>query len=63
MVSGCVGFLGVFALTFGPSLVARGPFVRKVSRIFQVVNGPGGGAVWLAVRLPRLPGRPRDRTQ
>jgi hypothetical protein len=63
MVSGCVGFVGVFALTFGLrwSLTAR--FVRKVSRFFQVVSLPSGGAVWHAARLPRLPGRPRDKTQ
>ena len=63
MVSGCVGFIGVFALTFGlpRSLTAR--FVRKVSRIFQVVSSPFGDAAWHAVRLPRLPGRPHDRTQ
>ena len=38
MVSGCVGFVRVFALTFGlcPPHTAR--FVRKVSRIFQVVG-------------------------
>jgi hypothetical protein len=36
MVSGCVGFLGVFALTFGPCPVWTARFVRKVSRIFQV---------------------------
>jgi hypothetical protein len=35
MVSGCVGFLRTFALTFGPSLPETVPFVRKVSRIFQ----------------------------
>ena len=38
MVSGCVGFVGVFALTFGLpwSLTAR--FVRKVSSFFQVLE-------------------------
>lgn len=35
MVSGCVGFVGVFALTFGPSPVGMARIVRKVSRIFQ----------------------------
>ncbi len=36
MVSGCIGSVQIFALTFGrcPSLTAG--FVRKVSRIFQV---------------------------
>jgi hypothetical protein len=38
MVSRYVGFIGIFALTFGSywSLTAR--FVRKVSRILQVVR-------------------------
>jgi hypothetical protein len=40
MVSGCVGFVGVFALTFGSFLVRTIPFVRKVSRIFQVGTFP-----------------------
>ena len=35
MVSGCIGFLRDFALTFRPSLVETAAFVRKVSRIFQ----------------------------
>jgi hypothetical protein len=38
MVSGCVGFVGYFALTFGPSLGGTVRFVRKVSRIFQVAR-------------------------
>jgi hypothetical protein len=38
MVSGCVGFIGVFAPTFGLSPVGMAAFVRKVSRIFQVVT-------------------------
>jgi hypothetical protein len=38
MVSGCVGFLRDFALTFGPSPTRTVRFVRKVSRIFQVVD-------------------------
>ena len=40
MVSGCVGFVGVFARTFGPSRSGTGRFVRKVSSFFQVVAGP-----------------------
>lgn len=36
MVSGCVGFLGVFALTFRPWRSLWAGFVCKVSRIFQV---------------------------
>jgi hypothetical protein len=63
MVSGCVGFIGVFARTFGPSGSLTARFVRRVSRIFQVVSLPFDGAAWLAVRLPRLPGGPRGRTQ
>ena len=42
MVSGCVGFVGVFALTVGPSRSLKARFVRKVSRIFQVVSLPCG---------------------
>jgi hypothetical protein len=38
MVSGCVGFLRDFALAFGSSPVGTASFVRKVSRIFQVVG-------------------------
>ena len=34
--SGCVGFLGVFALTFGLCRSSPARFVRKVSRILQV---------------------------
>jgi hypothetical protein len=63
MVSGCVGFRRDFALTFGSSWLLTTSFVRKVSSFFQVVSLPSGGAVWLAVRLSRLPGRPRDRTR
>ena len=44
MVSGCIGFVGVFALTFGPSLVGMVAFVRKVSRIFQVHPASTGAA-------------------
>jgi hypothetical protein len=44
MVSGCVGFLRKFALTLGPSLPETVPFVRKVSRIFQVPPAPTGPA-------------------
>ena len=44
MVSGCVGFVGVFALTFGPSLVGMVAFVRKVSTIFQVRPASTGAA-------------------
>ena len=38
MVSGCVGFARVFAVTFGrcPPCTAR--FVRKVSSFFQVLE-------------------------
>ena len=64
MVSGCVGFDGVFALTFGSSLLGTARFVRKVSRIFQVVNWPGGDAVSrVAARLPTQPERRRGRTR
>jgi hypothetical protein len=63
MVYGCVGFVEVFALTLRPWRSFRAGFVRKVSSFFQVVSFPSGGAVWLAVRLLRLPSRPRDRTQ
>ena len=44
MVSGCVGFLGVFAVTLGPCQSSMAAFVRKVSRIFQVVSSPCCGA-------------------
>ncbi len=37
MVSGCVGILRDFALTFGPSPVGTAAFVRNVSSVFQVV--------------------------
>jgi hypothetical protein len=36
MVSGCVGFVGFFALTFGSSWSATARFVRRVSSFFQV---------------------------
>ena len=35
-MSGCVGFIGVFAPTFGRCLPEAARFVRNVSRIFQV---------------------------
>ena len=38
-VSGCLGFVRAFALTFGLSPVGMAAFVRKVSRIFQVRDG------------------------
>jgi hypothetical protein len=41
MVSGCVGVIGVFALTLGLRTAGRVGFVRKVSRIFQVASRPG----------------------
>jgi hypothetical protein len=44
MVSGCVGFVRDFALTFGASLVGTAGFVRKVSRIFQVPRASTGPA-------------------
>ena len=44
MVSGCGGFVRVFALTFGSFLVRTAPFVRKVSRIFQVHPASTGAA-------------------
>ena len=37
MVSGCVGFVGVFALTFGLWRSLWAGFVRRVSSFFQVV--------------------------
>jgi hypothetical protein len=40
MVSGCVGFVRVFARTFGSFLVRTAAYVRKVSRIFQVLTLP-----------------------
>ena len=64
MVSGCVGFIGVFARTLGPSRSKKARFVRKVSTFFQVVNWPGGDAVsHVAARLPTQPDRRRDRTR
>lgn len=36
MVSGCVGFVGLFAPTFGPWWSLQAGFVCNVSRIFQV---------------------------
>ena len=44
MVSGCVGFVGDFARTFGSSLVGTAVFVGKVSRIFQVHPASTGAA-------------------
>ena len=38
MVSGCVGFVGDFALTFGSSWSSTARFVRKVSSFFQVYS-------------------------
>ena len=38
MVSGCVGFLRAFALTFGASPFAMAGFVRKVSSVFQDIG-------------------------
>lgn len=50
MVSGCVGFVEVFALTFRPSRSPAARFVRKVSRIFQVPFGgrSGRAILWLS---------------
>ena len=53
MASGCVGFLRDFALTFGSSWSSTARFVRKVSRIFQLVNGAGGGAASPVAKRPR----------
>jgi hypothetical protein len=53
MVSGCVGFIGVFARTLGASRSEQALFVRKVSIFFQVVQTPGGDVVSHgAARLP-----------
>lgn len=38
MVSGCVGFLQDFALTFGLPWSFTADFVRKVSSFFQVLE-------------------------
>jgi hypothetical protein len=49
MVSGCIGFPRDSALTFRASRVGTARFVRKVSRIFQVI---------LRRRFPSVPDRP-----
>lgn len=43
MVSGGAGFIGVFGRIVRPRRALRAAFVRKVSRIFQVVATRGHG--------------------
>ena len=53
MVSGCVGFIGVFARTFGSFPVRTAAFVRKVSRIFQVHPASTGTAGRAILQVPK----------
>jgi len=62
MVSGCIGFVGVFAPTFGlpRSLTVR--FVRKVSRIFQVHPASTGAAGRAILQVPKKGNMPTSIT-
>ena len=62
MVSGCVGFVGVFGLTLGLFLVRTAAFVRKVSRIFQVHPASTGAAGRAILQVPKKGNMPTSIT-
>lgn len=62
MVSGCVGFVGLFAPTFGPRRSLKAGFVRKVSRIFQVRPASTGAARRAILRVSKKGNMPTSIT-
>ena len=62
MVSGCVGFVGVFALTFGSWRSLWAGFVRKVSRFFQVHPASTGRPAVRSYRCPTKKNMPTSIT-
>jgi hypothetical protein len=57
-----VGFVGVFARTFGSFSVRTAAFVRKVSRIFQVHPASTGAAGRAILQVPKKGNMPTSIT-